>query len=177
MIGSAEAAVEQYLTTAGTALGSWNRPDDRPIPQTAFMERLEIVDEQGRVAGTIKANESFTLRVSVKSAERTPPAQVCVRVSNQDGVVIFASCNTDADGVLRPFEAGEHRYDVVIPGHFLAPGTYRVWVLLQVPRVVSFDDIDELVVNVEDTSSALRDDRGGVVRRTCVGTTVTNRSC
>jgi lipopolysaccharide transport system ATP-binding protein len=163
MVGPADAAVDQYLSTAGTALGSWSRPEDRPAPQSAYIHGVELVDEQERTAGTVRTSDSFTVRVFATCVTQTPPVHVCIRVSNQDGIVVFASSNTDADGILRPITVGDHQYDVTVPGHFLSPGRYRIWVLVQVPRVTVLDEVDELTLNVEDTSSLVRDDRGGVV--------------
>jgi lipopolysaccharide transport system ATP-binding protein len=127
---------------------------------------VSLTDKSGVLASTIASTESFAINVTVDASRLTPPMQIPVRITNQEGIPVLTTSNVDHAAKLVALTPGRHRYRVIVPGNLLAPGSYNVGVWAHIPRTILFDHVDSLAFRLEDTgsvASALKDDRWGVV--------------
>src|SRR4029077_300249 len=92
---------------------------------------------------------NITLDVSAK----TPPMQIPVRITNQEGVAILTTSNIDQGRTLVALSKGRIRYQVTVPGNLLAPGSYSVLVAAHIPGFVLFDILENFNFSIEDTGS------------------------
>ena len=110
-------------------------------------------------------DEVAHVRISATVAERLENAQFAIRVTNQEGMAIFSTTNTDEPRKYIPFDVGTISYTVCFPARFLMPGRYTLTIAAHIPRVKLFDLIDDgISFVIHDTKSyagVLPDDRDG----------------
>jgi lipopolysaccharide transport system ATP-binding protein len=119
------------------------------------------------VSGHIDSTEPFVVSVMVCARRDIDGVHLHIRFTNQDGIAVFTTVNTDIAGVEARISKGRHRYLVQVPGGFLYPGCYTLIVAALIPSVKLVDVIPEAITfGVEDLGShatLLRDGRLGVV--------------
>ncbi len=77
-----------------------------------------------------------------------------MRVTNQEGVAIFTTCNTDESRSYLPFDAGPVSYTIRLPMGLLAPGRYVLKIAAHTPKLLVYDTIDdEMAFVIHDTGS------------------------
>ena len=163
MVGTAAAAVASYLRSDGSSSAIWKRPPGLPLRTDVALTEVHVADESGAVANSISSTATITVVIEAYARTRTRPLQISFRITNQEGIAVFTSANTDQELTLTALAPGRHRFRCDIPPQFLAAGTYNLMVAVHVPRETLFDLVDSLNFTVENLSPGLRDDRVGVV--------------
>ncbi|MHC1741669.1 MAG: ABC transporter ATP-binding protein [Syntrophobacteraceae bacterium] len=161
------AVLSHYLTTISRLAAVWTR--EEPIPDSSgvyFME-IAILDHLGEVSAHIPSNCPFSIHLSLRATQTFHNAQIAIRVTNEEGIPIFTTANTDILKAYQTISSGECKFNITIPNDLLHPGKYNLIIAVMIPGLVCFDSIhNELSFIIEDFGShatALNDHRLGVV--------------
>ena len=165
--GSAKQAVQAYIARGSQESGRWLRPPERPAGKGISFTAAYLTNSDGVESSDFELDEGIVLRLCADVARPFDNAQFAVRVTNQEGVPIFTTCNTDAVRAFVPIRAGTISYAIRFPTGLLAPGRYVLKIAAHSPKLQLYDAIDdEMSFVIHDTGSLeqmLRDDRMGVV--------------
>jgi lipopolysaccharide transport system ATP-binding protein len=165
--GSISEVVDSYLTDGVEYSGYWVR--ERPIPESEgiYFEEVRIYNEAGDLAGHLDCTGSFSIEMCLQTTGVFDRALIAIRITNQDGVPVLTTCNTDIHRGFVRFEPGFQTIRVTIPANFLVPGTYTLALATQIPSYQLFDAIDNTIaICIEETGSVAmitNDQRVGVV--------------
>lgn len=161
--GTISEVVDSYLNDDVVYSGRWTR--QTPVTETdvLYFEEVRILGRAGELVGHLDCTDDFIVEIRVRSKRSFDNAQVVMRITNQDGVVAFTTCNTDLDRKFIRIHPGVHTFHVRIPGNFLVPGTYTLQLVTHIPETQRFDLIDNTIaVCIEETGTRI-DKRLGVV--------------
>jgi lipopolysaccharide transport system ATP-binding protein len=165
-VGPAREAIQSYIRTDRTQSGIWKRKMPLPPRGAAFTD-VRLLSQDGKESSEFDFREPIVLQITLQILEILDNAQIAVRVTNQEGVAVYTTCNTDEDRRYVPLAPGTSTYRVTLPSSFLSAGRYVLKINAHIPKQVSFDIIDdEIAFVVHDVGShlqLLRDDRAGVV--------------
>jgi len=166
-IGSAREAVQAYIARGSHDGGRWVRPSGAPAGKGITFQTATLANGDGVDASEFEHDDEIVLRLRVEISRPFDNAQFAVRVTNQEGVPIFTTCNTDEARSYLPLKAGVATYTIGFPHELLAPGRYVLKIAAHSPKHLLYDVIDdEISFVIHDTGSleqVLRDDRRGVV--------------
>jgi lipopolysaccharide transport system ATP-binding protein len=164
-----EEVLRDYLTENTISTGLWQRQSPIGSADGIFFEKATIINSDGHVTGLVGCTDDFSLNLNLRAARSFDNAQVSVRVSNHEGVVVFTTCNTDIARRFIEIPAGRHLFHVRFPGNFLSPGRYSFDIVIHTPRIKVYDRVaKDLILNVEETGSIetfCRDTRIGVINK------------
>ncbi len=165
--GTAREAVEAYIARGSRDGARWQRPDEAAPGKGITFHTACLTSGDGLESAEFGLDDQIILRLCADVSRRFENAQIAVRVSNQDGVNIFTTCNTDGHRAYVPIDPGVASYTIAFPQELLAPGRYSLKITAHTPRSLVYDEIDnELSFVIHDTGSlqqVLRDRRQGVV--------------
>lgn len=165
--GAVTDVIATYLTRQLINTGQWRRTQSYPAESGIYFDCAEVVDGRGEVTGHVSSSEPFTIQFSVTATHSFQEAQLAVMVTNQEGICVFTTCNTDPSAGFVPISAGQHQFRVEISGNLLMPGFHSLKLVAHKPndRVLDVLD-DQLTVCVERTDGhvdACREQRIGMV--------------
>ncbi len=169
-IGEPAIMTREYLKHDNPICATWTRSEE--MDKSADMEITEvaILDCAGESSANIRADESFEVRIRLRSRRDYENIEIAIRFTNQDGVPVLTTCNTDQFRSFVPIRSGEHEFSVQMPASLLAPNQYTLKIAAVMPTVDVLDLVDDklsLVVNEIGSLSALFNDiRLGVVQPT-----------
>ncbi|MDF5722699.1 MAG: ABC transporter ATP-binding protein [Rhizonema sp. PD37] len=162
-----EIALSKYLTSGSTFEGYWQRVDLNTLNQEISILEVKIMNNYGENSGYVSSTEPFYIDVSIHTKEIISNAQIHIRITNQEGIPVLTTANTDANQENKVLEKGIHNYRLEMPSSFLPPGVYNLIIAAIKPTVKLFDIVDSKVsFSIEDMgghSTILRDGRLGVV--------------
>ncbi len=168
--GAARDVVQAYISTGSADTGGWTRPVDAPPAKGIAFQQARLTDAGGRVTAEFDLDDQIVLRLCAHVDRPFVNAQFAVRVTNQEGIPVFTTCNTDEERRFVPIDAGPISYAIKFPRGLLAPGRYVLKIAAHSPKLMLYDAIDdEMSFAIHDTGSlaqVLRDDRLGVVSPT-----------
>jgi lipopolysaccharide transport system ATP-binding protein len=164
--GPTDSVVHRYLHAAKATKPSRWRRGQQNGSRTACITGIELRREGMPFDQNIAATDTFSVRIDVE-VSRATQAQIAVRFTNDMGIPIFTTANSDGQTKYSMLSPGHQSFEVEIPRHLLAKGTYSVLVAVHQPLVELFDVVEnEVSVTIEDVgpqASTLRDDRVGLV--------------
>ncbi len=167
MQGPAAAVIDRYLTSNLTYEGFWARQAPLPAAPGLYVQEIAVESPDGLVSGHVDPARPFTIRLGLSATTAVDDVQVAVRVTNQEGIPVFTTANSDARSATPPIARGAHTYRIGVPAHLLPPGAYSILVGVLIPQVRLIDVVEnEIGFLVEDLgghATALRDGRLGVV--------------
>jgi lipopolysaccharide transport system ATP-binding protein len=165
--GAAREAVQAYIARGSRDGARWRRPEEAAPGNGITFQSACLASADGLESAEFDLNDQIVLQLCADVSKRFENAQIAVRVTNQDGVNIFTTCNTDAHRAYVPIDPGTASYTVSFPQGLLAPGRYSLKITAHTPRSYVYDEIDnEMAFVIHDTGSlqqVLRDRRQGVV--------------
>lgn len=164
--GLSDAAVAQYQSKFLNACSEWTRPPQQAIHSEISFTRVAVMKRDGSVAKLFNGDEDIVVEIDYEVRCSLSGCQIGMRLYNAEGQVVFSSADSDAAGVSAlPKDAGTYKGVFVVPGRFLAPGTYYVLVAAHLPQRNVYDMIDQTVVFEVSSSGSLvaLDGRIGVV--------------
>jgi lipopolysaccharide transport system ATP-binding protein len=165
--GSISEVVDSYLTDGVEYAGYWVRESPIPESEGIYFKDVRIFNEAGDVAGHLDCTGSFSIEMCLQTTGVFDSALIAMRITNQDGITVLTTCNTDIHRRFVRFEPGVQTLRVTIPANFLVPGTYTLQLATQIPSYQLFDSIDSMIAFcIEETGSVAmitNDYRIGVV--------------
>jgi lipopolysaccharide transport system ATP-binding protein len=133
--GDVNECIERY-TGAGQQKAEGNvirllrKPEDE-----FYVERIEILDGEGRPLGAPRTWDAVTFRIVFHSPRNFPAGSVDFQISTAAGIPLIR-CSTRPDSaVLSPFEMGENVIDCHFPRLSLSAGRYLIGAGLAIPNV------------------------------------------
>ena len=154
----------------GTALSSDWTPSDASEEKAARIRRVRLLGMNNKPCPSFSGADDIVVEIECDVASSSD-FQVAFRLNrNSDGLTVFTTSVADYDQrQTKLLASGLHVMRCVIPGQFLAPGSYHL--LVAVNRhvgmsAVSSIDLAERTVNFEvraDNSLASYDGRCGIV--------------
>jgi lipopolysaccharide transport system ATP-binding protein len=166
-IGPAREAVQQYIAVGSQDTGRWERSTSAPAGKGITFRAASLTNGDGAESSEFELDDEIVLRFCADISRPFDNAQFAVRVTNQEGVPIFTTCNTDESRSYLPLAPGTVSYTIRFPMGLLAPGRYVLKIAAHSPRLLVYDLIDdEMAFVIHDTGSleqVLRDQRRGVV--------------
>lgn len=100
-----------------------------------FVERIEILDEEGRPLERPRTWDAVTFRIVFHSPRDFPAGSVDLQIATAAGMPLIR-CSTRPDSaVYSPFKAGENAIDCHFPRLSLSAGRYLIGAGLAVPNV------------------------------------------
>jgi lipopolysaccharide transport system ATP-binding protein len=167
ILGSIPKVLESYLSQGVEYDGHWLRAGAVPKTDGIYFEEVRILNEAGEIAGHLDCTSSFTVEMRVRANRSFDNAQLAIRVTNQEGIVILSTCSTDSHRRFVRIQEGAHTYRVAFPREFLVAGTYTLQLAAHQPAQQLFDLIDNTIaICIEETGSVAtitKDQRLGVV--------------
>ena len=165
--GSSSEVIENYLNEGVEYGGTWRRTKPMPSGEGIHIQSVRVLNEAGEVSGNLGCTSGFFLEVSVQVNRLYPDAQIAIRLTNQEGIPVLTTCNTDFSGGYVGIATGRRTFRVPVPGHLLTPATYTLQVAAHRPGQELFDIVDNIIaICLEETGSTAaitNDQRRGVV--------------
>jgi lipopolysaccharide transport system ATP-binding protein len=164
---AAAVVIGSYISTNSQSTGRWTNPNKgNPSKQISF-ETVFFTNNLGDETADFDLASEVNLHIEVKSEKKHENIQLAVRVTNQEGIAVLTTANTDELKSYLPIMPGVHRYKITVPPTFLMPGRYTLKVNAHAPKSHSIhlidDEITFVIHDTEGHESVLRDDRAGVV--------------
>ncbi len=165
--GTAREAVQAYIARGSRDGACWRRPEDAAPGKGITFQTVRLANGDGLESAEFDLDDQIVLQLCADVSKRFENAQIAVRVTNQEGVPLFTTCNTDALRTYLPIDPGTAAYTIAFPEGLLTPGRYTLKITAHTPRHLVYDEIDnEMAFVIHDTGSlqqVLRDRRQGVV--------------
>ena len=161
------AVIGRYLSISNRNSGRWVRPSNgQPSPGISFKTAF-FTNDLGQEIADFDFQSRIHLHLEAESNDKYENVQFAVRVTNQEGIPVFTTCNTDQELRFPTLEPGTIRYRIPIDSSLLAPGRYTLKIAAHIPKRRLFDLIDDqLAFEIHDTGSheqLLGDERLGVL--------------
>jgi lipopolysaccharide transport system ATP-binding protein len=173
MKGDSSEVIGRYLSAGTAQSGLWVRPEPVPEKEGVFFERIALSamgasgTSGGEPCADFESAHTISIRMETLATKRFENVQIGIRITNQEGIPVFTTCNTDVEKRYLPIPKGRNTFSLEIPAILLPHGRYVLAIVSHVPhdRVLELLDGD-LSFTVHDTGShatALKDNRTGVV--------------
>ena len=165
--GPASMVVDRYIASNSESTGIWVRSSEAKGSKEISFVKAFLSDSEGRITTDFDMTSKINLNIEALSQKKYENIQFAIRVTNQDGIPIFTTCNTDLEKRFLPLEPGLTRYSLIIDCNLLAPGKYTLKIAVHLPKAILYDLIDDVLsFEIHDTGSLekiLKDDRLGVL--------------
>jgi lipopolysaccharide transport system ATP-binding protein len=164
--GPSHEVVEAYLRSGlhTTAAREWSDPGASPGDAVARLRAVRVRDHEGRVSAALDVRRALALELEydVLRAGRVVPN---VHVLTGEGTYAFVASDAQDGGHRRVKPPGRYVSRALVPGNFLAEGTYVVGAALSTmdPVAVHAWERDAVAFQVIDTfqGDSARGDYGG----------------
>ena len=156
----------EYQSRYLTACASWKRPaEPRPDQDFAFL-RVTTISARGEPVGLFGGREAITVQMEYLIQQPLSGCNVVIRLYTSDGTVVFSSADVDGDPDAPMAKApGHYEAMFTIPGGFLAPGAYYLFVAAHWPFRTVYESIEQTAVFEVSSTESLAgvDGRMGLV--------------
>lgn len=132
--GDTDMVVERYLTGGGEAarVVSW-RDGERPGAGELRLERIAVVDKNGRTDTLISTDEPLDIVVEYELLHNVRDLRISVTATNADGVDVFSTSDFLFQGETRLRKPGSYKSICHLPARFLNTGFYRLAITFEIP--------------------------------------------
>ena len=165
--GPVENVIEKYLRTENAAQTHWVRKDPLFGSDGILLQEIMILVDGKQASTTIRADKPFEVVVRARAFRTYRTAEICIRLTNQEGIPVLSTANCDAFDNFEPIEIGDHVFVARFPALLLSSGTYSLSVAAVRPYRTVFDSVDaKVTLTIEEVgpqASVTRDGRLGVV--------------
>ena len=164
--GLSNEAVSRYQSQYLTTCAEWKRPvPEKTDGDFAFLS-IALRNSEGRLTSLFGGDEPVSVEIRYVVCRPLSGCQIGTRICNSNGLAVFTTTDADNSGVSAlPKEPGCYRAIFMIPGNFLAPGTYYLLVAAHLPNRSVYEVIEQAVVFEVSPSGSLAslDGRFGIV--------------
>ena len=159
--------IKQYQSSFINICAEWTPAPAKTTTsdQFAFM-RVTSRDDDGQATGLFRGDQSISIEIRYQVLRPLSGCQIGIRIYNSEGVVVFYTADTDHSGMpSSERKAGRYSTVVCVPGNFLAPGTYSIFVAAHFPYRTVYEMIEQAITFEVGTSGSLAslDGRPGLV--------------
>jgi lipopolysaccharide transport system ATP-binding protein len=154
MDGAPHDVISRYMNSEVGAppAREWNDPATAPGRDVAKLRSARVVDASGRTVSSIDVGDDVGIEMVFDVLK--PGYQLVPHYwfYNDEGMMIFASLNTDPEWSRRSYPQGRYASTAWIPRNFLTAGTLFVTAALitRSPDTVQFDEMQVIAFNVRD---------------------------
>ena len=164
--GSSNEVVGRYLSGNSSACVEWQRPSGERSTGDFWFEKVRVTNADGLPSGVFAGDEPISIEIRYSVRRALSGCQIGARILNSQGLVVFSTADSDsAQTSALPKDAGGYCSSFTVPGGFLAPNTYSLFIAAHLPYRTIYDLV-ELTVTFEVSSSgslASLDGREGIV--------------
>src|SRR5205809_4809671 len=165
--GPVDNVIEKYLRTENAAQTHWKRKDPLFGSDGILLQEIMVLVDGKQASRTIRADKPFDVVVRVRAFREFRTAEIVIRLTNQEGIPVLTTANSDAFDNFEAIERGDHVFVARFPALLLSSGTYSLLVAAVRPYRTLFDSVDGKVrLTIEEVgpqASVTRDGRLGVV--------------
>jgi lipopolysaccharide transport system ATP-binding protein len=135
--------IKHYYADRLSVSPMWER--DTPSEAEEFeFESARILNRSKEVAGIFCGNEEVEVNIRYQVKRYISGCQVGMQILDSEGSVVFTTSDGDSDNCpALPRTPGKYETSLRIPGHFLVPGVYTLFIAAHFPNRVFFDKIDQ----------------------------------
>ena len=136
--GKTDKAIDYYLQSNqyDGYIGSYSNED---IKESGFV-KIELVDKNNTNRTEFGFDETITIKVKVKVAQKHLKAQLGFRLVDKNERVIFSSVKKLATIINK---LGVHDFEVKLPVKFLVPNTFKLTFGMHIPNIELIDYKEE----------------------------------
>jgi lipopolysaccharide transport system ATP-binding protein len=166
--GSAVDTIARYMESRNSVGERWERRLAIPPEGSGlYFRAASILNSTGNVSADLRNDETFCLEVDFEATAFFDNALISVQFKNQEGLVVFTSCNTDLTQRFVPFEVGRQTYRAHYDAINLFPGRYTLNISAHIPQGPLLDLIDDevsfVVHDVGGHANLFKDGRVGTM--------------
>jgi lipopolysaccharide transport system ATP-binding protein len=143
--GDLSRAVEKYLSTDTQLRAHFKAINGRCKGKRGAIDEIKLKNANGDSAEFFSSAEDIVIEMAVNCFERIPACQLALRVTSEDGTVVFTTSNVDSKEGLEAIPSGRHRFECVIPRSLLSIGRYVITVCLCIPGIETIDGHHDIV--------------------------------
>jgi lipopolysaccharide transport system ATP-binding protein len=154
MDGTPHDVISRYLNSdAGTpSIREWPDATLAPGRDVARLRSIRVVSQDGRTAASVDIKEPVGIEMAfdvIKPGYKLLPHYYFY---NEEGEVVFASLDQDAEWSERPYPTGRFVATAWIPGNFLTAGMMLVTatIITRSPDSLQFDEAQIVAFSVRD---------------------------
>jgi lipopolysaccharide transport system ATP-binding protein len=124
--GETHSVIQRYAGNNSELLAEWSLTRQAAVDKPRIVN-VRILDSQLNLCFAVNADESIYIEVTFETPS-PQSLQIAVRINDTtDDSTVLTSAHCDAqEQQSTPFRSGSHTQRCLIPGTFLAPGTYYV---------------------------------------------------
>jgi len=130
--------------------------------------RITVLNSEGKIAANLEAHKSFSVEIKYKIFQTLQNCRVGIIMTTGDGIILFASYNTDNEKMISKWDPGDYTINCNIPAYLLNTGTYTISINAGIPGVRNLVYLENvLTVKIEEigaVGSHLHSIRKGVIR-------------
>jgi lipopolysaccharide transport system ATP-binding protein len=156
--------INTYLGFTSRLIAEWKRAANLPWSGDIAFQSVRTIDSGKQPVGLFSGDQPIGIEIEYVVLRPLPACQIGVRINNQEGVTIMYTAEHDQYNVasMRK-EPGRYRCYFEIPGRFLPPGNYSLFVAAHAPMQKIFEVLEDIVTfNVSEAGSlAVLDGRLG----------------
>src|SRR2546429_4738563 len=165
--GPVDNVIAKYLRTENAAQTHWVRNDPLFGSDGILLQEIMILVDGKQASSTIRADKPFEVVVRARAFREYRTAEIAIRLTNQEGIPVLTTANSDAFDNFEAIERGDHVFVARFPALLLSSGSYSLLVAAIIPYQTLFDSVDGKVrLTIEEVgpqASVTRDGRLGVV--------------
>ena len=164
--GPTNEVITEYQTRFVEMTPEWIRPTLNGKSSDDFAFLSLRAKNQEKPSSSFRGDQSFAIEIEYLIRRYLSACQIGIRVYSSVGLVVFYTADTDADGVnAQSRQPGHYKSTISIPGNFLAPGIYSIFVAAHCPSRNVYEVIEQTISFEVATSGSLAelDGRVGVL--------------
>jgi lipopolysaccharide transport system ATP-binding protein len=145
--GNTTDVVMRYQARYLTASSHWTRPDADPKDGEFLFQSVSSMNEQRDVISVFRCDEPIAIEVDYEVRRPLTACQIGARVCSSDGLAIFTTSDADGSGYSAlSMEPGSYKTTFTVPGGFLAPGLYFLFLAAHLPGRHVYDTVEQAIV-------------------------------
>ena len=153
--GPSHRIVTEYLRSGvgSTAAREWTDPERAPGNDVARLHAVRVRGAAGGISETCDIRQPVTLEMEFEVRKPGSVLSPNYHVFNEEGVCVFVVGDHDPAWRKRPRPAGRYVTRAIVPGNFLAEGSFIVTAALSTfdPVIVHFRERDAVAFQVIDS--------------------------
>ena len=166
--------VASYLSASRSGRRTWVRSETQSPESPIIFDAVDV--SSAKDESVLKFDSPIALKIAYTVARETKNACVLARITDNNGVVVFTSWDTDSVGSIGARRLpGQYRVRCDIPASLLRPGQYDVSVGVYEPNVRVWCLLDRVVTfEISPTDCFINPRRVGVITPVLKWSTITD---
>jgi lipopolysaccharide transport system ATP-binding protein len=145
--GNTREIVNRYQSQYLAASPHWSRSVVSKIGEDFVFLSVKIMNEQQQIVSLFAGDEQILIITDFEVRRHLSGCQIGIRIYNSEGIAIMTTADSDVSGVSAVSkDPGLYHAVCKIPGNFLAPGRYSLFVAAHLPQRTFYEAIEQAVI-------------------------------